>query len=281
MRRTEILFGETIVERFGQVGAGVIAGRVEHELRQRLLELRTPNLQERRLRSRPATGRFLREHFQDDGFESEQLDFRGGKAAPERRLVRRDSSSFQKPAFQAAYVRDAGSLVAEKEFRIGPALPFLADEAFHGDANFLQDHFVDFVTAVEGRDRAYADARCLHVDEEKRDAVLLLARIARAAEKEHPVRVLGKSDPSFVPIDNVVIAFEHGARLQRGQVRACARLGIALAPPIVTRKDARQIMLLLLIASEGHDHRPHHAKTETNQVRRRRCPELLLEEISL
>ena len=48
----------------------------------------------------------------------------------------------------------AGTLVAEQEFRVGPALVFLADQVLDGDAHVLEEHVVDLVRSVDGDDRA-------------------------------------------------------------------------------------------------------------------------------
>ena len=53
---------------------------------------------------------------------------------------------------------DAGALVAEQELGVIPALVFLADQVFNGDLDVVQEHFVDFVAAVDGLDRTHRDA---------------------------------------------------------------------------------------------------------------------------
>ena len=48
----------------------------------------------------------------------------------------------------------AGTLVAEQEFCVGPALVFLADQIFDGDAHVLEEDVVHLVRPVDGDDRA-------------------------------------------------------------------------------------------------------------------------------
>ena len=73
----------------------------------------------------------------------------------------------------------------------------------------------------------------------------------------------------------------HGARLHRGEVRARARLAVALAPPDVAAHDAGQEALLLLGRAEGHDHRRHHHRAEGHDARRAGERAFLLEQVAL
>ena len=51
--------------------------------------------------------------------------------------------------------------------------------------------------------------------------------------------------PDLLPVDDVVVAVAHGARLEAGEIGAGTGLGVALAPRVVP-EDARQEALLLL-----------------------------------
>ena len=117
-------------------------------------------------------------------------------------------------------------------------------------------------------DRPHGDAGRLHVDEQERDAFLLLRRRVGAHQAEDPVGVLRERRPGLLPVDDVVVAVAHGARLQRGEVGARARLGKALAPPVVEIGDARQESLLLRLAAERDHHRADHVDAEGERLRR-------------
>ncbi len=86
-------------------------------------------------------------------------------------------------------------------------------------------------------------------------------------QTKDPVRVLGQGDPGLLAIDDVLINAAYRARFQRGEVRARARLGISLAPPILGGRDPWKKAPLLLRIAEGHDHRPNHLEPEWQQGR--------------
>src|SRR6202008_3037603 len=104
------------------------------------------------------------------------------------------------------------------------------------------------VAAVDGLDRPHRDAGRLYVDQEERDAFLLLRARVRAREAEDPVGVLRAGRPGLLSVDDVVVALALRAGLERGEIRARARLGEALAPPVVDVADARQVAVLLRLA---------------------------------
>jgi len=73
----------------------------------------------------------------------------------------------------------------------------------------------------------------LHVDQQKRNALLLASFAAGADQAENPVRVLTHGVPSLLAIDDVVIALAYGTGAQRGEIGARPGLRISLAPPIL------------------------------------------------
>ena len=135
---------------------------------------------------------------------------------------------------------DAGALVAEQELGVVPALVLLADQVLDRHLHVVEEHLVDLVAAVDGQDRAHGDAGRLHVDQQERDAFLLLRRRIGAHQAEDPVGVLRQRGPGLLAVDDVVVAVALGRGLQRGEVGAGAGLGEALAPPVVEIGDARQ-----------------------------------------
>ena len=128
--------------------------------------------------------------------------------------------------------------------------------------------------ADDGSDR---DARRLHVDQQERDAFLLLGIRIGAHEGENHVGPVRHRRPDLLPVDHIVVAVANRARLEAGEVRAGAGLRVALAPPGLVPDDAAQILLLLLRCAEGVDHRPRHGRAERDQRRCARTAELLLE----
>jgi hypothetical protein len=76
----------------------------------------------------------------------------------------------------------------------------------------------------------------VHVDQQEADALLLLGFAVRAHQAEDHVGVLAQRGPGLLAVDDVVVAAgvdaAHGGGLDRRQVGAGARLGVALAPPV-------------------------------------------------
>src|SRR5262249_8480820 len=102
-----------------------------------------------------------------------------------------------------------------------------------------------------------------------------------AAEDKYPVGEMAERRPGFLAVDNVMIALAFGPRLQRGEVGASAGLGIALAPKIRPLKNARQVIIFLLLIAEGHQNRPQHHRPEGRDRQGLRPGALLLKNVSL
>ncbi len=121
----------------------------------------------------------------------------------------------------------------------------------------------------------------MHVDQQEGNALLLLAFARSAHQAETHVRPLTVGVPRLLAVDDVVVAVALGARLERSQVGTRARFGIALAPPVLARKNARQVMLLVPVAAKGDDHRPDHVQAERREPRCARGRALVLENVAL
>ncbi len=85
------------------------------------------------------------------------------------------------------------------------------------------------------------------------------ASLVGAHQAEDHVGVLAQGGPGLLTVDDVVVAIAHRRGLDRGQVRARAGFGVALAPPVRTVQDARQPVVLLLprlpyLISTGAEH---------------------------
>ncbi len=96
---------------------------------------------------------------------------------------------------------------------------------------------------------------------------MLLAFLAGAHQAENLVRVLSQRGPGLLPVDDVEIAFAHGGGLQGGEIRAGARLGIALTPPIGAVQNAGQPVVFLLFGAELVQHRAEHGDAERHDAR--------------
>jgi hypothetical protein len=85
------------------------------------------------------------------------------------------------------------------------------------------------------------DAGRRHVDQDERDAFLLLRGLIGAREHEDHVRELRERDPRLLAVDDVVVAVAVGARFERREIGAGFGFRIALAPPVVAAQNARQV----------------------------------------
>jgi hypothetical protein len=200
---------------------------------------------------------------------SERRFWNSGSSIRRRPPLTSRSASLTHLTQRALGVGDTGdtrALVCQQRLGIGPALVLLADQVFDRHANVVELHLVQAVVVVDGLDRVDLDALGLHVDEQEADTVLLLALAAGAHEAEDPVRVLRIGGPDLGSVDHVVIAIQLGPGLQGGEVGAGAGLRVALAPPVLALEDARQEALLLLLVTEGVDHRRHHLQAEGHHV---------------
>jgi hypothetical protein len=198
-----------------------------------------------------------------------------------RALRRGNLLEVLEPALAVAHAGVAGALVAEQVLGVGPALVLLAHAVGHRHFHVVEPDLVHLVLTVEHDDRPHGHARGLHVDQQEGDALLRAALAGGAHQAEDPVGVLRQRGPGLLAVDHIDLAAAFGAGFQRGQVGAGARLGIALAPPVLARADARQEVRLLRRGAEGHDHRRYHAQAEGHQRRRAGVGAFFLEDVLL
>jgi hypothetical protein len=161
--------------------------------------------------------------------------------------------------------------VAEQIFGDIPALVFLADEVLGRHPDIVEKHLVQMMAAVDRNDRTHRDARRLHVDQQERDALLPpLRRGVGAHQAKAPIGMMRGRGPDLLAVDDVIVAVMPCRRLQRSEVRACPRLGKALAPPIVDIGGPRQKSALLFGGAELDQYRADHRDVERRYLRRRR-----------
>ena len=93
---------------------------------------------------------------------------------------------------------------------------------------------------------------------------------ASVREQEDPVRLDGSRRPDLLPVDDPVVAVEHGTRRDVREVRAGVGFGEPLAPPVLTREDSGQEVPLLLLGAPPQDRVPQHLETHDVVVAHRR-----------
>ena len=89
-----------------------------------------------------------------------------------------------------------------------------------------------------------------------------------AADGEDPLGVMSERGPDLLTVEHPLVAVEHRARLDVGQVGAGVGLAEALAPQLLAPQDRRKEALLLLGRAEGHDGRAQQALAEEAHPRR-------------
>ena len=97
-----------------------------------------------------------------------------------------------------------------------------------------------------------------------------------AHEQVDPVRELRARGPHLLPVDDEVVAAVLGAGAEAREVRARARLRVALAPDVVAAQDARQVALLLRLGAPLDEGRARHADAGVAGEHGRARPEALL-----
>ena len=151
-----------------------------------------------------------------------------------------------------------------------------------GNLDVVEEHFVHLVFAVHEDQGTYGNARGTHIDQQKRNAVLLaLGRRRRANKAENPVGEMRGGCPDLLAVDDVPIAVTDGGRPQRSQIRSRAGLGIPLAPERVAAVDRPQKPFLLRLRSELEKHRRAHQKAERNERWRARITARFVENVPL
>jgi hypothetical protein len=83
-----------------------------------------------------------------------------------------------------------------------------------------------------------------------------------AGQHEDPVGGVAGRGPDLLAVDDPLVAVEHGAGGDVGQVGAGVGLGVALAPAVLAGDDAGQEVALLLVGAPHDDGVADHADAE-------------------
>jgi hypothetical protein len=118
-----------------------------------------------------------------------------------------------------------------------------------------EEHLVELGGSVGLRD-AHLDAVLAHRHEEIRDSGVLRRKGVRAGEQEDVVGELGLRGPDLLAVDDPLVAVEHRARLQTGEVGAAVGLAETLAPSGLAAQDLGEELLLLLLGAPLEDRGP-------------------------
>ncbi len=167
----------------------------------------------------------------------------------------------------------------ERGVRDDPSFVELGDQVSTRHANVVEENFVEAAIAGHLHERTNGDSRRMHVDQNVRNPAMLGRFGICPHQTEHHVRVLRAGGPHFLPVDDKLVADDFRARLQRGQVGACAGLGVSLAPDFFCAENFRQIAFLLFLGAPRDQRRPEHPESRpANQVRRSRPHHLVVDD---
>ena len=159
-----------------------------------------------------------------------------------------------------------------------PTAVLLTDEELGGHAHIVEEGGVDVVLTHETQ-RLDGDAGRVHRDDDDRDALVLLGVRIGADGEPAVVGATGEGGPHLLAVDDVLVTVAHGAGLERGEIGAGLRLGVADAEVDVTGEDRREEELLLPLGAVVHDGRAHGVEREHGD--RRTGPHRLVEEDEL
>src|SRR5712691_2418239 len=150
-----------------------------------------------------------------------------------------------------------------------PTVAGLAQDLRLRHLHVLEEDLVELGVAGDLDQRPDLDAGALHVDDQVGEAVARVDFLALAGDEHAPLRYVRECRPDLLPVDQVVVAFVLGARLQARQVAARVGLAEALAPDLLGRQKRREVAFLLLVGAVGdHDRAAHPEADDVDRLRR-------------
>jgi hypothetical protein len=139
-----------------------------------------------------------------------------------------------------------------------PSLIQLSDEVLPRYSHVLEEHLVEAFVARHLHQRPDGDPGRLHVDQNVGDAVVLRRAWVGTGEAKHPIGELRVRSPNLLAVDNEKVADQLRARLERRQIGAGSRLGVALTPDVLGIEDPGQERPLLRLGAVLHQSRADH-----------------------
>ncbi len=109
---------------------------------------------------------------------------------------------------------ERAAFVEEGCHRDGPPVARFAEDLRLRHLHVLEEDLVELGVTSDLDQRADLDARALHVDQEIGQTLAWVGFLALAGEEHAPPRHMGERRPDLLAVDDVVIAFVIGARLE-------------------------------------------------------------------
>ena len=130
-----------------------------------------------------------------------------------------------------------------------------------GNPHVAEEHLVEIGVHRHVDQWPDLNAGRIHPEQQKADS-LVFGRIRLGPyQTEYPIGQMSGTGPNFLAIDDPIIAIEHAARAQAGQIAASTRLGIALAPDQVAANRWLDELALLLLGANFQQSRDQHRNT--------------------
>ena len=149
----------------------------------------------------------------------------------------------------AAFVRERG--VGDP-----PTFVHRADEAVVGDEHVGEEHLVELRLVGDLAQRAHVDTGRVHVDDERRDPLLLRRIGIGAREAPAPVGELRVARPHLLAVEHPTAVDLLGACAQRREITAGFGLAEELAPDLGRVEDVREPTGLLRFGAVREQRRP-------------------------
>ncbi len=125
------------------------------------------------------------------------------------------------------------------------------------------------------------DARRLHVDDERGDALVLLGVGIRAAHDLAVVGVLRARRPDLLAVDEPLVAVARGGGRERRDIGAGAGLAEELRPDLLAAEQLGEVALLLRGVTDRAQRRRDHAEADDERLVRDRKARFFLAEDDL
>ena len=141
---------------------------------------------------------------------------------------------------------DARALVLQGGARDRPAFSPPPDDPVRGGPDVVEEDFAEAGLSGDLTDGSAGHAGLIQVDQEIGDGFVLGRVRFGADQREHMGGLGALRRPGLLSGDHPVVADSLAPAPDRSQVRACPRLGIALAPDVIPPHGGRDEAVLLL-----------------------------------